>query len=108
MHGGGHSAPDPRGAGAFLTDLLARRRCSSAAGKDTLTIAYNVNLPSFDPTVGPSAVNPTIQAIYRSIFDQYIGQEPDLAFKPGLLTAWGWNDDKTKVWMDVRAGRQMA
>ena len=89
------------GAGAFLTELLAAGAVR-AAGKDTLTIAYNVNLPSFDPTDGPSAVNPTIQAIYRSIFDQYIGQAPDLTLKPGILTAWGWNDDKTKLWMDVR------
>ena len=89
------------GAGAFLTELLAGGAVQ-AAGKDTLTIAYNVNLPSFDPTDGTSAVNPTIQAIYRSIFDQYIGQAPDLALKPGILTAWGWNDDKTKLWMDVR------
>src|SRR5246500_4762713 len=75
---------------------------AQAAAPGTLTIAYNVNLPSFDPTDGPSAVNPTIQAIYRSIFDQYIGQAPDLTLKPGILTAWGWNDDKTKLWMDVR------
>ena len=91
------------GASAFLTDLLfAHGGTAQAAGKDTLTIAFNVNLPSFDPTSGPSAVNPTIQAIYRSVFDQYIGQKPDLAFQPGLLTAWGWNDDKSKLWMDVR------
>ena len=89
------------GAGAFLTELLAGGAVRAAA-KDTLTIAYNVNLPSFDPTDGPSAVNPTIQAIYRSIFDQYIGQAPDLTLKPGILTAWGWNDDKSKLWMDVR------
>src|SRR5271169_789627 len=89
------------GAGAFLTSLLTAGAVQ-AAGKDTLTIAFNVNLPSFDPTDGASAVNPTIQAIYRSIFDQYIGQAPDLTLKPGILTAWGWNDDKTKLWMDVR------
>jgi peptide/nickel transport system substrate-binding protein len=90
------------GASAFLSELLLTTHGARAAAKDTLTIAYNVNLPSFDPTVGPSAVNPTIQAIYRSVFDQYIGQKPDLSFRPGLLTAWGWNDDKTKLWMDVR------
>ena len=89
------------GAGAFLTELLAGGAVRARA-QDTLTIAYNVNLPSFDPTDGPSAVNPSIQAIYRSVFDQYIGQAPDLTLKPGLLTAWGWNDDKTKLWMDVR------
>ena len=27
----------------------------------------------------------------------YIGQKPDLSFTPGLLTEWGWNDDRTKV-----------
>ena len=85
--------------------LSALRR---AAVGSTLNIAYNVNLPSFDPQAGPSSVNPTIQAIYRSIFDQYIGQKPNLAFEPGLLTGWGWNDDKTKVWMDVREGRRLA
>ena len=45
------------GAGAFLADLLAAGAVRAAA-KDTLTIAYSVNLPSFDPTDGPSAVNP--------------------------------------------------
>ncbi|QOZ52553.1 ABC transporter substrate-binding protein [Bradyrhizobium sp. CCBAU 53338] len=92
------------GASAFLSEVLFANSHAIAAGKDTLTIAFNVNVPSFDPTSGPSSVNPTIQAIYRSIFDQYIGQKPDLTFQPGLLTGWGWNEDKTKLWMDVRSG----
>ena len=92
------------GAAAFLSGVLSGRIPAMAADASTLTIAFNVNLPSFDPTVGPSAVNPTIQAIYRSVFDQFIGQAPDLSFQPGLLTAWGWNEDRSKVWMDVREG----
>jgi dipeptide transport system substrate-binding protein len=88
----------------LIAGLIGPRGRAEAATGDTLTIAYNVNLPAFDPTVGPSAVNPTIQAIYRSIFDQYIGQKPNLAFEPGLLTAYGWSDDKSKIWMDVREG----
>jgi peptide/nickel transport system substrate-binding protein len=88
--------------GGFLTSLLAPRRFASAAAGGTLNIAYNVNLPSFDPNTGPSSVNPTLQSIYRSVFNNYIGQRPDLSFEPALLTAWGWNEDKTKVWMDVR------
>ena len=92
------------GAATFITGILAGRTVVEAADVNTLTIAFNVNLPAFDPTTGPSAVNPTIQAIYRSVFDQFIGQGPDLKFQPGLLTKWGWNDDKTKVWMDVREG----
>jgi peptide/nickel transport system substrate-binding protein len=91
------------GAGGLIAGLIGPQGRAHAAS-DTLTIAYNVNLPSFDPTVGPSAVNPTIQAIYRSVFDQFIGQKANLAFEPGVLTAWGWNDDKSKIWMDVRPG----
>lgn len=75
-----------------------------AAAIDELIIAYNVNLPSWDPTVGPSAVNPTIQGIYQSVFDQFILQQPDLSPAPGLLTEWGWSEDKTKVTMKVREG----
>jgi peptide/nickel transport system substrate-binding protein len=75
-----------------------------AQTQSTLTIAYNVDLPSWDPTVGPSAVNPTIQSIYKAVFEQYIDQNPDLSLKPGLLTEWGWNADKTKMSMTVREG----
>ncbi len=71
---------------------------------DELVIAYNVPLPSWDPTTGPSAVNPTIQGIYQSVFDQFILQMPDLTAAPGLLTEWGWNEDKSKVMMTVRDG----
>ncbi|MDW6024679.1 ABC transporter substrate-binding protein [Mesorhizobium sp. BAC0120] len=85
-----------------LAALGMPRRAAAQAGE--LTIAYNVNLPSWDPTVGPSAVNPTIQGLYQSVFDMYIAQKPDLSFAPGLITEWGWNDDRTKVLMTVREG----
>jgi len=90
------------GAAVPLSSGLVPRMARAAA--DTLTIAYNVNLPAFDPTVGASAVNPTIQSIYQAIFDPYIGQAPDLSFKPGLLTKWGWNADRTKVTLELRKG----
>jgi peptide/nickel transport system substrate-binding protein len=77
---------------------------SARADGGTVTIAYNVGLPAWDPTVGPSAVNPTIQGIYQSVFDQYIGQKPDLSFTGGVLEKWGWNDARTGIWMDVRQG----
>ena len=51
------------GAGAFLTSLLTAGAVQ-AAGKDTLTIAYNVNLPSFDPT---TARPPSTRRSRRSI-----------------------------------------
>lgn len=87
---------------ASLLGLL--RTPGHAAGGTTATVAYNVDLPSFDPTVGASAVNPTIQSIYQAIFDPYIAQAPDLSFKPGLLTTWGWNADRTKIKLVVRDG----
>ncbi|MEZ5670270.1 MAG: ABC transporter substrate-binding protein [Alphaproteobacteria bacterium] len=74
------------------------------AQEGTVTVAYNVNLPSWDPTVGLSAVNPTIQSLYKAVFDQYIDQNPDLSFKPGLLTDWGWSEDRSKIHMTVREG----
>lgn len=77
---------------------------SFAAGIDELVIAYNVTLPSWDPTVGGSAVNPTIQGIYQSVFDMFIAQNPDLSFAPGLLTEWGWSDDRKQIHMTVRDG----
>ncbi len=77
---------------------------AQAAATGTLTIAYNVNLPSFDPTIGLSAVNPTLQSIYQAIFDPYIGQAPDLSFKPGLLTKWCCNADHTKITLELRKG----
>ncbi|WP_217575008.1 ABC transporter substrate-binding protein [Mesorhizobium sp. GbtcB19] len=90
------------GAAAIGAATLGLPKAAKAA--DELTIAYNVNLPSWDPTTGPSAVNPTIQGLYQSVFDQIIGQKPDLSFTPGLLTEWGWNEDRTKVTMTVREG----
>ncbi len=77
---------------------------SFAQDIDELVIAYNVNLPSWDPTVGLSAVNPTIQGFYQSVFDLYIPQNPDLSFGSGIITDYGWNDDGTAIWMDVREG----
>jgi len=91
------------GVAAFLLGQgLAIGQARAEGG--TVTIAFNVNLPSWDPTTGLSAVNPTIQAIYRSVFDQFIGQKPNLEFQPGLLTEWGWSEDKKQVFMTVREG----
>lgn len=85
---------------APLTQALLGSQAHAAAS--TLTIAYNVALPSWDPTVGASAVNPTIQSIYKAVFDSYIDQNSNLSFKPGILTKWGWNADKSKVMLTVR------
>ena len=89
---------------ASVASMVALISTATAADDDALTIAYNVTLPSWDPTVGLSAVNPTIQSIYKTVFDQYIDQNPDLSFKPGLLTDWGWSEDRTSITMTLREG----
>ena len=81
---------------------------AALAQSGELTIAYNVALPSWDATTGPSAVNPTIQAIYQAVFDQYVDQEPDLSFVPGILTEWGWSDDRARGHDDRARGRHVA
>jgi peptide/nickel transport system substrate-binding protein len=86
------------------TALAGAALPARAQGIEELVIAYNVPLPSWDPTVGPSAVNPTIQGLYQSVFDQFILQQPDLSPAPGLLTEWGWNEDRSQVSMTVREG----
>lgn len=77
---------------------------SLAQDGDALTIAYNIPVQSWDPTTGPAAVNPVLQAIYLAVFDRYVAQEPDLGFGPGILTEWGFADNNTKVKMTVREG----
>ncbi|MDF3416035.1 twin-arginine translocation signal domain-containing protein [Sulfitobacter sp. M57] len=77
---------------------------SFAQAIDELIIAYNVNLPSWDPTVGLSAVNPTIQGLYQSVFDLFIPQNPDLSFGSGIITDYGWGEGNKTIWMDVRDG----
>ncbi|MEP9385824.1 ABC transporter substrate-binding protein [Mesorhizobium sp. KR9-304] len=90
-------------ASALGLAAIGMPRMASAQANE-LVIAYNVNLPSWDPTTGPSAVNPTIQGIYQSVFDQFILQKPDLTQAPGLLTEWGFSDDLKTVHMMVREG----
>ncbi len=91
------------GAAAATVPLIGLPRGAKAA-VDTVTIAYHVNLPSFDPTVGLSATNPTIQSIYQSVFDQFIPQNPDLTQAPGIVEKWGWNEDRTQIFLDIRPG----
>ena len=92
------------GASAALTALLATGTGVLAQSGDSLTIAYNLPVQSWDPTTGPAAVNPALQSVYLAVFDRYIAQAPDLSFGPGLLTDWGFSEDKSQITMTVREG----
>jgi peptide/nickel transport system substrate-binding protein len=92
------------GNSAALAALLASGGASLAQDGKSLTIAYNIPVQSWDPTAGQSSVNPVLQSFYLAVFDRFIAQKPDLSFEGGLLTKWGFNDDKTKISMTVREG----
>ncbi|MCD9146970.1 ABC transporter substrate-binding protein [Pseudophaeobacter flagellatus] len=92
------------GTSAFATALAASGLPVIAQNGGDLTIAYNVPVQSWDPTTGPAAVNPVLQSIYLAIFDRFVGQNPDLSFDAGLLTDWGFSEDKSQIHMTVRDG----
>lgn len=86
-----------------LSAVLRGEHAHARAGS-TLTIAYNTTLPSLDPTNSAKTSSPAVQSIFKAIFDPYIDQNPDLSFKPGALTKWGWNRDKTAISLTLRRG----
>jgi peptide/nickel transport system substrate-binding protein len=90
--------------GAAAVPALLRSPAARAAIGDTLTIAYNVAPPAWDPDTGPSSVSPGIQSIYRSIFDPYVVQREDLKLAPGVIDTFGWNDDKSSIHLHLRPG----
>ena len=86
-----------------LAGFLNAQAAYAQSGK-TLTIAYNTSLPSLDPTNSAKTSSPAVQSIFKAIFDPYVDQNPDLSFRPGALTKWGWNKDKTKIELTLRKG----
>lgn len=91
------------GSASALGHLLWSAEARAAIG-DTLTIAYNVAPPSWDPNTGPSSVNPSLQSIYRTLYDTYIMQREDLSLAPGIFEEYSWNADKTSLALKVRQG----
>ncbi len=84
-----------------LGQILFSKEARAAIG-DTLTIAYNVAPPSWDPNIGPSSTNPSLQTIYRTIYDTYMMQREDLTLAPGIIDQWSWNADKSAISLRVR------
>ena len=60
-------------------------------------------LPAWDPTVGPSAVNPTIQSLYQSVFESPLHYSPRLKLESRQVKEWKWVDDKaTRLQITLR------
>src|SRR3984957_10357753 len=83
---------------------LASARPARAADSNTLTIVYPAAPSAFDPNTGPQAVSPGSQSIFRTLYDPFIVQGPDLSLKSGVMETFGWNADRSKIEMTLRQG----
>lgn len=61
--------------------------------KSVLTIAYPVDVPTWDP--GALSI-PNIQAIYQSVFDSPLRYSPQLKLQPRQVKEWKWVDNKAQ------------
>ena len=72
-----------------------------AAGNE-LTIAYPVDVPSWDPTAGTW---PAAQSLYKAVFDSPLLINDKLEITPRLIESWKWLDDKnTRLDIVLRSG----
>ncbi len=72
-----------------------------AEGKDSVTIAWPSDVPSWDPD---QRTQPDAQPIYKLLFEQPVMQDPDLNFVPGLFTEWKLADDGQSLTFKLREG----
>ncbi len=64
-----------------------------AQQRDSLTIAYPVDVQSWDPT---AVTFPAGQSIYKSVFDSPLHYSADLKLTPRLIREWKWLDKDAK------------
>ena len=92
-------------AGSFtsLGSLLFSQEARAAIGS-TLTIAYNIAPPAWDPNSGSYSTSPGLQTIFRTLYDPYIEQGNDLSLQPGIIDQFGWSPDRSRITMRLRNG----
>ena len=76
------------GAGAMLPWEMAQAQVTD---KSTLSIAYPVDVPTWDP--GAVSI-PTIQGVYQTVFDSPLRYSKDLKLQPRQFKEWKWQDAK--------------
>jgi peptide/nickel transport system substrate-binding protein len=89
--------------GAGLAALAAlgipRETLAQAASRGQLTIAFPVDVPTWDPNARTLAA---VQSLYKCVFDQPLDQNPDTSPRPGVVTAWRWRDNGLALELDLR------
>lgn len=74
----------------------------SAAENDTVTLAFQVDVPSWDP--GANSSQPAL-AIQKSVFETPLEVSPNLEIFPGVATSYRWLDHEGQVLeLTVREG----
>lgn len=94
-----------RSAVKSLAGLVAApflRQAAAAADGPTATLAYPIDVPSWDPIAASSLL--TI-SLYKCVFDKPMNIMPDLSFGPSLVTNYRFLDAGGKVLeLDFRPG----
>ena len=73
----------------LLAAALALVAAPALADRDSLTIAYPVDVQSWDPT---AVTFPAGQSIYKSVFDSPLHYSADLKLTPRIIREWHWQD----------------
>ncbi len=75
-------------------------RAAAAAQSRTVTIAFPMDVPSWDPVV---SAHPTVSAIYKCVFDQPLNLAPDTGFGASVVKSHEWLDERcTQLALDFR------
>src|ERR1700733_9904556 len=83
----------PLGALGLAAGTAWSRRLS-AAENDTVTLAFQVDVPSWDP--GANSSQPAL-AIQKSVFETPLEVSPNLEILPGVATSYRWLDREGQV-----------
>jgi peptide/nickel transport system substrate-binding protein len=76
---------------AGMGALAPLRARAQTVDKTTLSIAYPLDVPTWDPN---ALSIPGIQNLYATVFDSPLRYSPDLKLGPRQITEWKWVDDK--------------
>ncbi len=87
------------GAAALAGLGVPEEALAQAAQRGQLTLAFPSDVPTWDPNARTLAA---VQSLYKLVFDQPLGQAPDLALKPAIVTKWAFENPTTLV-LDLRS-----
>jgi peptide/nickel transport system substrate-binding protein len=73
---------------------FARSLPAAAADEPTITLAYPIDVPSWDPIAASSLL--TI-SLYKCVFDKPLNIMPDLSFGPSVMASYKFLDTKGEV-----------